>query len=283
MSKPRVGFFSPILDGGIHLRTLEVALVSYLESRSAKGTWFIDFPDSNFSLVKQQTEQWLLILEAYGFDWDNEASERVNCPRDARDIVDQWLMHGLAYACHCKEDQLKEIKVYPGFCRDALKPIQNAAIRLRTPDLIYQFTDSLQGVFKQNISQEIGDFVIRDKQGVVDADLIMVLISMGLGATQIVRPIEQLSTVVKQLYLQELLGFSSPTYLHVPAISNNPLYSNSLASLLTLSEHEKVMLLFRLLEQLGQPVSADLQKLTPRQLLSYAADHWCIQLIPKGR
>lgn len=282
MSKPRVGYFSPVYDGGMHLRALVIALVSYLEIRSAKGKWLIGFSDNDLPLLKQQTKQWLSVLEAYGFDWDNDIFEKTIYLINEDAIINQWLNQGLAYACHCSEDQLKETQVYSGSCRDALMSTQDATIRLRTPDLIYQFTDRLQGVFKQNISKEIGDFVIRDKHGVIDPDLAMVLAIVRCGVTQITRPVEQLSTVVKQLYMQELLGFVSPTYLHVPIILNNQDNSSSLAALLALSERERVKLLIRLLEQLGQPVSVEQQNLTPKQLLLYASDHWCAELIAKG-
>jgi glutamyl-Q tRNA(Asp) synthetase len=41
------------------------------------------------------------------------------------------------------------------------------------------------------------------------------------GVTDIVRGADLLDSTVRQIYLQRLLGFSTPRYLHVPAVMND--------------------------------------------------------------
>lgn len=281
MSTPYVGCFSPIYDGGMFLRALSIALVSYLDARSAKGKWLLRFSHLDVIVLKKQIELWLSVLEAYGFDWDNDFFDQASVHSKHEVMINKLLSSGLAYACNCVEDLPKTNVIYAGRCRDALKSTQNAMIRLRTPNLVYRIIDRLQGLISQNIGQQIGDFVIKNRQGEVDDDLAMVLDSVQLGINHVIRPACQLSVLSKQLYLQELLGYPSPAYLHVPVSSITQSNDESLFSLLSRTDSQKVMLLISLLESLGQITDAGLQELTPKELLRFAIEHWRVDLIPK--
>lgn len=280
MSKSLVSYFSPMLYGGVCLKGLAIALVSYLEVRSAKGKWLIYVTDNESPYLKKQLDLWLSVFDTLGFEWDNKNSEQIVSLADHQQIINRLLQQGLAYACDCSDEQLKLQPVYSGCCRDALKPIHGAAIRLRAPNLIYRFEDRCQGLYSQHLGDEVGDFIIRDKQGNVETSFAMLLGEAKLGVTQVVRSVELMPITPKQLYLRELLGFSSPSYLHVPKLPL-PDEASMLASLTTLTSAQRTALLIKLLKHLGQPVTDALYQLHPNQLLAVAQDQWSIEPLIK--
>ncbi len=89
---------------------------------------------------------------------------------------------------------------------------------LRVPELIYRFTDRVQGDYQQHLGREVGDFVIQRRDGLYAYQLAVVLDDAWQGVTDIVRGADLLDNTPRQLYLQELLGFSQPRYLHIPLI-----------------------------------------------------------------
>jgi glutamyl/glutaminyl-tRNA synthetase len=86
------------------------------------------------------------------------------------------------------------------------------------PELIYRFDDRVQGEFEQHLGREVGDFVIQRRDGLYAYQLAVVLDDAWQGVTDVVRGADLLDNTPRQLYLQELLGFSQPRYLHIPLI-----------------------------------------------------------------
>jgi glutamyl-Q tRNA(Asp) synthetase len=86
------------------------------------------------------------------------------------------------------------------------------------PELIYRFDDRVQGLFEQHLGREVGDFVIQRRDGLYAYQLAVVLDDAWQGVTDVVRGADLLDNTPRQLYLQELLGFSQPRYLHIPLI-----------------------------------------------------------------
>ena len=134
-----------------------------------------------------------------------------------RDAIERLLDEGLAYACTCSRKQLEGYP-YPGFCRAAGRSLEDAAIRLRVPDREYVFIDRVQGEFRQHLGREVGDFVIRRRDGLIAYQLAVVLDDAWQGVTDVVRGADLLDSTPRQLYLQEVLGLPQPRYLHLPLI-----------------------------------------------------------------
>ncbi|UYZ84076.1 tRNA glutamyl-Q(34) synthetase GluQRS [Entomomonas sp. E2T0] len=285
MPKPYIGRFAPTPSGGLHLGSLVAALASYLDAKAANGKWLIRIEDIDPPReVVGATENILRTLEAYGFEWDGEILYQSSRLADYELVIDKLFNNGLAYACTCSRKQLENYSIYPNFCRDALKPRLDAAIRIRVPELIYQFIDRVQGNFSQHLGQEVGDFIIKRRDGFFAYQLAVVLDDSEQGITDIVRGADLLDSTPRQLYLQELLGFSMPKYLHVPIlldVNGHKLSKTQCSPILPIVEASK--LLITALEVLGQPVETNLYKETPQQILNYAITNWCVDLIPKNQ
>ena len=91
-------------------------------------------------------------------------------------------------------------------------------MRVKVPDRLWQFTDLLQGDYGQNLAADCGDFVVRRADGVYVYQLAVTVDDGESGVTEVVRGVDLLSSAPRQMYLQELFGFSHPEYGHVPLL-----------------------------------------------------------------
>jgi glutamyl-Q tRNA(Asp) synthetase len=89
------------------------------------------------------------------------------------------------------------------------------------PTAIVRFNDRWQGVIEENLADSVGDFVLKRADGFWAYQLAVVVDDAEQGVTDIVRGADLLESTARQIYLQRLLGLSTPCYLHVPAVVND--------------------------------------------------------------
>ncbi|MCQ4323049.1 tRNA glutamyl-Q(34) synthetase GluQRS, partial [Stutzerimonas stutzeri] len=279
-----VGRFAPTPSGYLHFGSLIAALASYLDARAAGGRWLLRMEDLDPPREMPGAQAAILqALEAYGFEWDGQMvrqSERLDVYNE---VIERLWRDGGAYACDCSRKQLRPFAgPYPGFCRDADRNMQNAAIRLRVPDREYAFTDRVQGEFRQHLGREVGDFVIRRRDGLIAYQLAVVLDDAWQGVTDVVRGADLLDSTPRQLYLQELLGLPQPRYLHIPLIiqpDGHKLGKRYRSP--PLQPEQATPLLLRALRALGQPTPNELQDALAAEILGWAVANWDAERIPR--
>ncbi len=279
-----IGRFAPTPSGYLHFGSLVAALASYLDARAVGGRWLLrmedldpprEMPGAQAAIVES--------LQRYGFEWDGEMQRQSERHDAYEQVIERLLREGLAYPCQCSRKQLEAWPgAYPGFCRDANQPLENAAIRLRVPHLEYRFTDRVQGKYGQHLGRDVGDFVIRRRDGLFAYQLAVVLDDAWQGVTDVVRGADLLDSTPRQLYLQELLGLPQPRYLHVPLIiqPDGHKLGKSYRSP-PLRPDEAVPLLLRALRALGQPTAPELNDALPGELLAWAIPRWNPGRIPR--
>ena len=91
---------------------------------------------------------------------------------------------------------------------------------MRTSDEAISFTDRLQGEQVQHLESESGDFVIRRRDGLIAYQLAVVVDDAVQGVTEIVRGIDIMDSTPRQIWLQRLLGYPTPDYVHIPVITH---------------------------------------------------------------
>ena len=283
-TSPYIGRFAPTPSGYLHFGSLVAALASYLDARAAGGRWLLRMEDLDPPREEPGAQAAILkALESYGFEWDGEMVLQSERHQAYADVLNRLFSQGLAYACTCSRKQLEPYNgVYPGLCRNAGHAQADAAIRLRVPELHYHFNDRVQGKFGQHLGREVGDFVIRRRDGLYAYQLAVVLDDAWQGVTDIVRGADLLDSTPRQLYLQELLGLPQPRYLHVPLITQpdgNKLGKSYRSPPLT--EDQATALLLRALRALGQTPGSELQDASPREVLNWGIAHWDAGLIPR--
>ena len=138
----------------------------------------------------------------------------------------QTLLEGdLAYPCGCSRKDLADMPrgplgtIYPGSCRSGCDA-EEFAIRVRTNDEPIEYVDGLQGRQTLRLESESGDFIIKRRDGLVAYQLAVVVDDELEGITEIVRGIDIMDSTPRQIWLQRLLGFRTPEYVHIPVITH---------------------------------------------------------------
>ena len=167
-----------------------------------------------------------------GLDWDIETPPQSTRSQVYEEYFRQLEALGLLYPCYCTRSQLHSVNaphlsdgtyVYPGTCR-LLTDSQRAAFdrapswRVKVPDRLWTVEDLVQGHYEENLTSDCGDFVVRRADGVFVYQLAVTVDDGQAGVTEVVRGTDLLSSAPRQMYLQELFGFSHPTYAHVPLL-----------------------------------------------------------------
>jgi len=79
-----------------------------------------------------------------------------------------------------------------------------------------RFTDLLQGEQVVHPREELGDFVIRRRDGVAAYQLAVVVDDVAMGITDVLRGADLLLSTARQLLLYAALDASPPRWIHVP-------------------------------------------------------------------
>ncbi|MCQ4348150.1 tRNA glutamyl-Q(34) synthetase GluQRS [Pseudomonas stutzeri] len=277
------GRFAPTPSGYLHFGSLVAALASWLDARAAGGRWLLRMEDLDPPReVPGAQDAILRTLETYGLEWDGPVLRQSDRQAAYAAALDDLLARGLAYACDCSRKRLEGRPIYPGTCRAAGRPRSGAAIRLRVPDAEYRFVDRVQGEYAQNLAREVGDFVIRRRDGLYAYQLAVVLDDAWQGVTDVVRGADLLDSTPRQLYLQELLGLPQPRYLHIPLLlqPDGHKLGKSYRSP-PLPADRAPALLARALRALGQQPPDALEQATPAEVLAWGVRHWNPVAIPR--
>ena len=221
---PYVGRFAPSPTGPLHFGSLVAAVASYLQARVQGGRWLLRVED--IDPPREQpgaSDDIIKALDRHGFEWDGGVHFQSASDEAHRTALDSLVERELAYRCRCSRRELLDAKrgslgaIYPGTCRTGCEP-GDAAIRLLTNDSEIVFEDALQGRISQRLESQSGDFVIRRRDGLIAYHLAVVVDDEIQGVTEIVRGIDLMDSTPRQICLQQLLGYRTPQYVHVPVI-----------------------------------------------------------------
>jgi glutamyl-tRNA synthetase len=151
------------------------------------------------------------------------------------DIYGEYLKRlqekGLVYPCYCTRNDILATQaphesdgrvVYKGTCRSIVPGSRTgeAALRLMVPDKDITCHDGLYGEYSVNLTKEIGDFIVRRKDGAWAYQLAVVVDDALMGVTEVVRGRDLLLSTPQQTYMAQLLGFPTPSFTHIPLLCN---------------------------------------------------------------
>jgi glutamyl-Q tRNA(Asp) synthetase len=277
-----VGRFAPSPTGPLHFGSLVAALASWLDARAAGGRWLVRIEDLDAPRTEPGAAREILrTLERLGLGWDGPVVYQKQ--RSALYAEALQLLQRQTYWCACTRREIADsslglaadgAQIYPGTCRAGIAPDKAArALRIKTTDEEITYVDRVQGLHKQTLSSEVGDFVLLRADGQFAYQLAVVVDDAAQGVTDVVRGADLLDSTPRQIYLQRLLGYATPRYLHVPAAVNasGEKLSKQTGAAPLLPGRE---VLRRALSFLGQPATDDLRE---------AVRNWDPALIPARR
>jgi len=217
-------------------------------------------------------------------DWDGDVLYQSTRLSTYGSILEQLEDQKICFRCDCSRQRVSGLEgIYDGRCRSrGLTSAQGLAIRLKIRPETVRFTDTIQGDYAQNLEHEVGDFILRRKDGLFAYQLAVVADDAEQGITHIVRGYDLLSSTPRQIYLQQLLGLPTPSYAHIPIIVNalgQKLSKQHFAEPIDLKNASS--LLFSALQFLGMTPPPSLTGAVPVSLVTWGAEHWDIQRVPK--
>lgn len=224
-----IGRFAPSPTGPLHLGSLVAALGSYLFAKHSGGRWLLRIEDLDLPrVVPGIADDMQDTLEILGFQWDGEVLFQSRRTEVYQAALEELINRGVAYSCGCTRSEIAKISsaegtedvIYPGFCRDGLPPGKvERAYRVKVYDEVVSFADGIMGRYSQVLSASCGDFVIQRADGPFAYHLAVVVDDAESGVNQVVRGADLLSSTPRQIYLQRLLGYPTPSYAHLPLVT----------------------------------------------------------------
>ena len=161
----------------------------------------------------------LRTLSRFGFEWDGDVVRQSDRADRYAVALDDLCARGLTFQCSCSRLQLAEEERYPGHCRNGpLKPDTPCATRVRVDEATIQFTDRIQGTFRQDVAAAVGDILVRRRDQLFAYVLAVVVDDAAQRVTHVVRGADLLDNTPRQIHLQRLLGITAPGYAHVPLL-----------------------------------------------------------------
>jgi glutamyl-tRNA synthetase len=225
----------------MHLGNVYAALLSWLSAKSKGGEWVLRIEDIDPARSKQEYADSIMDdLEWLGLTWDDEVtyqSKRQNIYEHYFDLLDK---EGLLYPCFCTRADLLATQaphesdgrvVYKGTCRN-MTPTDypqgiTPAWRIRVPDRTIETADGHYGTYRTNLTTEIGDFIVRRKDGAFAYQLVVVVDDLLMEITEVVRGRDLLLSTPQQLFMAQTLRylntekvFPEVSYAHFPLLVN---------------------------------------------------------------
>jgi glutamyl-Q tRNA(Asp) synthetase len=289
-----VGRFAPTPSGPLHLGSLTAAVISWLDARSQDGLWHLRIDDIDRPrAVPGASDAILRTLDCFGLAWDGPVVRQSQREPAYEEAARRLQSDGHAFHCGCSRKDVVaagqpgwEGPVYPGTCRNGVPAGRKArALRLRAAQRHWTLVDRCLGPLGFDLHWLGGDFVVRRADGFFAYQLATVVDDIDLGVTDVVRGIDLLGSVPRQMQLYQSLGRTAPRYLHHPVvIAGNRLKLAKSSGATPVRCRDAGACLARVLTAIGVPgIDAGFAAGGTRargELLQHACSHWHSRLLP---
>jgi glutamyl-Q tRNA(Asp) synthetase len=217
-------------------------------------------------------------LESHGLCWDGAVLYQSQRLEAYEDVIATFRRQKAIYACECSRQQVQAMGgIYNGCCRNRCGiPEAGNALRFKVPaDCCVAFDDLFCGRQQQNLATEVGDFVIRRRDGLHAYQLAVVVDDIYQSISHVIRGADLLDSTCRQICLFEQLAATPPRYGHLPLALNaegQKLSKQNLAiSLSAFSPWQNLSRALCWLGFEGVPVEG---QLSLEELLVWATTHW---------
>jgi glutamyl-tRNA synthetase len=216
---------APTPSGLLHPGNGVSFVLTWVLARAAQGQLLLRIDDLDEGRRREEyVEDIFYTLDWLGLDYDEG-------PSGPEDFFSQWSQHkrldlyhqalnrlvetGSCYACACSRSDIARLAgpggLYPGVCREAGIGFDQpeTAWRLRLPD-----KDTALPCVTWNGGRllldaaQMGDFVVKQKNGLPAYQLASIVDDLYFGINAIVRGIDLLPSTAAQLFLAKQLGFT---------------------------------------------------------------------------
>lgn len=304
-----IGRFAPSPTGPLHFGSLVTAVASFCHVKHQHGKWLLRLEDTDWQRCKPTySDDILATLDAFGLHWDKE----VRYQSQHISVYDE-LLHQLSpltsksfetkssesdkpsvYACQCSRKSIQQYlnrqnqhdtnnnqpNTYPRICTHKQLAFKNNAIRLYTPDINIFFDDLIQGTVSINPYHDLGDMILKRKDGIYNYIFTASVDDAIQGVTQVVRGLDLLHLTPHQQLIAQAISIQSQqmplpqTYCHLPLAYNSSGQKLSKQNKATAVSSNNVQeTLIHILQVLEQP---PVEKNTAEIMLKQAVEQWTL-------
>lgn len=285
-----IGRFAPSPTGALHFGSLVAAVASFVDAKAHKGKWLVRIEDIDPPrVVPGAADEILHSLAAHHLTHDGTVLFQQDRLENYQSTLNRLIAKGLVYPCTCSRQTLKRLHgIYKGHClRHPPQKNRPHALRVRTAPTHLSpetglplqphisFNDIFYGLQQQDIDKEVGDFILKRKDGLFAYQLAVVVDDIHQGITHVIRGSDLLSSTARQLFLFGLLGAAAPEYGHIPLVRNDAgqkLSKQNKAQ--PVNNHTPSTNLFEALRFLRQNPPDYLQHESPENILGWASLNW---------
>ena len=246
------GRFAPSPTGRMHLGNIFGALLSWLSAKSQGGRWLLRIEDLDPQRSRREYGELIMDdLQWLGLEWDGKPIYQSNRSDIYSAYLERLRQQGVVYECHrTRADLLSTMAPHESDGRVVVHreplpaPPQEggrpgvsgetgssgtagsagtsgpAALRVEVPHRKVSITDGHYGPMTVDLYEQVGDFVVRRKDGAYAYQLAVVVDDALTGVTEVVRGRDLLLSAPQQTFLAKLLELPAPKYYHFPLLTN---------------------------------------------------------------
>ncbi|MDH5628838.1 MAG: glutamate--tRNA ligase [Gammaproteobacteria bacterium] len=225
--------FAPSPTGYLHVGGARTALYCWLHAKAKKGKFVLRIEDTDLERSTPEAVQAILDgMNWLGLDFDEGPFYQTHRFDRYKEVIQQLVEAGNAYACFCSRERLDELREtqmqnkqkprYDGKCRhltaDQIDLSQPHVIRFKNPqEGKVDFRDFVKGdvVFA---NEELDDLIIARTDGSPTYNFTVVVDDKDMEITHVLRGDDHLNNTPRQINIFDALGHKSPEYGHVPMI-----------------------------------------------------------------
>lgn len=235
---PVVTRLAPSPTGLLHLGHARSFALAWAHARAHGGRVVLRIEDLDRERCKPELVDacerdiaWL------GLDWDGEKRVQSRELAPYEQACEQLVRAGRAYACTCTRAEIAALSAphaddgeqrYPGTCRGRWTSEAQArelsgrpaGLRLAVEPGAVPVRDELHGALAFDVAGEVGDFLIRRRDGAFAYQLAVVVDDARDGITDVIRGDDLLSSAARQQLLQRALGLPTPRWWHLSLVTD---------------------------------------------------------------
>ena len=290
-----IGRFAPSPSGPLHFGSLLAAVASFMQAKHQGGKWLVRIEDIDPPReVAGASDTILRQLDSHGLHWDDSAIYQSAQIRQYLGFLEDLRSQNVIYNCDCTRQRLNSLNgIYDSKCHQLNLPTEKTSVRLSIKDSLkhlglkndkVQFCDSIMGDYVQSLIQDIGDFVLRRRDGLISYQLAVVIDDHLQGVTEIIRGTDLIDSTPRQILLQQCFGFKTPIYGHIPLAMNN------LGQKLSKQHHAKQLpqgneqeQVWLALNWLNQNPPLELRTSSVKDIIDWGISFWDISKIPDSK
>ena len=219
--------FAPSPTGYLHIGGARTALFAWLWAKKNQGEFILRIEDTDKERsTKESVEVILQGMEWLGLDYDKGPIFQSDRIERYQAVISLLIDSDKAYYCNCSKQRLDSLREdlmkkgekpkYDGCCRK--KNLTDGVVRFLNPnDKVVLFEDYVKGNI-EFANSELDDLVIARADGSPTYNLTVVVDDHDMGIDFVIRGDDHINNTPKQINLYKALGWSLPTFAHVPMI-----------------------------------------------------------------